>query len=263
MASKQIKENSESDLDQYLKINEFAQKEINRVANWYKLLAWSVTILFSVGAVILYLNFGNSKAEIERTYEERYQKLMNQTIFQIKIDLDSTWRSEKDSIKRKIEQEFSKDSIRLLVRNSARIRIDSIAPKIISTTINESSIPDAFNTYYFINEYYNNAIEKNDAFYLQELMNLYRNTKNENYKKYALKYLNKMFAIYKMPTESYEQLYKKRFGDYKMPEDELKKWLVGNIKTEHPSLDDFFYCLHLYNKKYNKNTSPIDYESIK
>lgn len=128
-------------VEHYEKIQSFAQKEIDRTFTIYKFLFWGLTVLFAIGITVGGIIWGKSVADIESKYESLYQTALNKEKERIRKEINDTWEHERLKINSKINSEFEQENIKALVENTAQIRIDAIADKLIAQQVENKIKP--------------------------------------------------------------------------------------------------------------------------
>jgi len=134
------KENENLPLEEYKKIVEFSQKEIEGVRSYYKWAASIIGLIFIAGTVLTINSFSNLRSDI-RELKEDSKKEVNLLSQKLKADLEVETNTIKNEIISRINKEFDKENIQLLVEQKAKERIDEIADKIIEKKIAERINP--------------------------------------------------------------------------------------------------------------------------
>ena len=114
-------------LNHYKEIVDFANKEINRVHNIYKLIGWGITILFVFGVgVALYL-LGDKFDDIQSSIKLKGEEIESQV---------------GEKVSSRLDDEFKKENIHSLVEEKAKERIGMVADEIISKNIEDKIKPE-------------------------------------------------------------------------------------------------------------------------
>ena len=135
------KENKKEIIEHYEKIQGFAQTEIDRVHKIYKLLAWILGIIFTVGITLATILIDKSVSDIEKKYEQKYLSALEEAKINIRKEIDEELKIARGRIDTEINQEFEKDNIQNMVIDQTKMRIDEIADPIISSQIIEKVNP--------------------------------------------------------------------------------------------------------------------------
>jgi hypothetical protein len=130
-----IKENKNEIVENYEKIQSFAQTEIDRVHKIYKLLAWILGLIFTVGITLASILIDKSVSDIEKKYEQKYLSALDEAKMNIRKEIDDELKIAREKINTEINQEFEKDNIQNMVIDQTKMRIDEIADPIISSQI--------------------------------------------------------------------------------------------------------------------------------
>ena len=152
--------NNLNQLDLYEKILDRSDKEINRIHSMYKLAAYLVTIcatvIIGLGAFIFFSNMNEAKEDATKRVDKLIESV-NQDISNLKVEVRNEMNQSKDSIKtsflkniievesevnKRINAEFDKENISLLVNNTASERIDNIADQLIENQIKNKIRPE-------------------------------------------------------------------------------------------------------------------------
>lgn len=138
-------------LEEYKKIIEFAQKEIEGVRSYYKWAASIIGLIFIAGTFLTFNSFSNLKSDIRElkqdskndinSFKDKSKNEVNIASQRLKADLELESNAIKNEIVSRIDKEFDKENIRLLVEQKAKERIDKIADKIIEKRIAERITP--------------------------------------------------------------------------------------------------------------------------
>lgn len=129
------------DIEHYERIQNFAQNEIERVHKMYKLLAWILGIIFTVGLAIAAILIDKSVSDIDERYEQKYANALEEAKINIRNEIDNELKSSKEKINNEIKTEFEKDNIQKMVIDQTKQRIDEVADPIISSQIIEKVNP--------------------------------------------------------------------------------------------------------------------------
>lgn len=128
-------------VEHYEKIQDFAQKEINRTFTVYKFLFWAIAILLTSGITIGTILIGKSLSDIESKYETKYQESFENARQTIRKEIEYELIKAKEDVSERIEYEFDADNIKKLVETNAQKRIDFIADKLIAIQIENKISP--------------------------------------------------------------------------------------------------------------------------
>ena len=158
----QEKETSEVNpsIKDYKEIVDFANKEIVFVRSAYK---WAIVILGTVLGLILavglyfsYDGFESLRKDMKdfksetktdlALFKENSQKEINLLSQRLQYEIETQTEIIKNEIKDKIEEEFDKEKIHMLVEQKAKERIDKIADRIIEQKIKERIEPQVEST---------------------------------------------------------------------------------------------------------------------
>jgi hypothetical protein len=129
------KESKKKIVEHYEKIQGFAQIEIDRVHKIYKLLAWILGIIFTVGITLATILIDKSVSDIEKKYEQKYLSALEEAKINIRKEIDGELKIAREKINTEINQEFEKDNIQNMVIDQTKMRIDEIADPIIKSQI--------------------------------------------------------------------------------------------------------------------------------
>ncbi len=121
MTDKKNKE--EKELDRYEKIVERAHKEIVGVHRVYKWLGLGLAVIMAAGGTIAWENIESLRSEV------RYHATDMKNQLKEKVDMLER------EVRRRVELEFDKESIRKLVQEEAKKRIDAVADELIGKQI--------------------------------------------------------------------------------------------------------------------------------
>jgi len=144
-------ENENLPLEEYKSIVEFSQRQIERVRSYYIWAASIIGGIFIVGALLIYGNISDIKGEIRELKQEAIRDIesfkdgsksdVDILSQKLKADLEVETNTIKNEIISRINKEFDKENIQLLVEQKAKERIDKIADKIIENKISERITP--------------------------------------------------------------------------------------------------------------------------
>lgn len=107
----------------------------------YKLLAWILGIIFTVGLAIAAILIDKSVSDIDERYEQKYANALEEAKINIRNEIDNELKSSKEKINNEIKTEFEKDNIQKMVIDQTKQRIDEVADPIISSQIIEKVNP--------------------------------------------------------------------------------------------------------------------------
>lgn len=142
---------SNQELADYKQIVEFAQKEIENVRSYYKWAVSIIGLIFIAGTILTISSFSSLKSDIRElkrdskddinSFKDNSKNEVDILSKNLKAGLEFETNSIKNEVISKVEKEFDKENIQLLVEQKAKERIDKIADKIIENKISERINP--------------------------------------------------------------------------------------------------------------------------
>jgi len=174
-------------VENYEKIQNFAQVEIERTHRTFRLFVYVLTLIFTVGIAIAAILIGKSVTDIQDKYERNYQTSVQEMTIEMRRDVNTELDITKQKINDEIKQEFEKENIQNMVIQQTKDRIDKIADPIIESQITRKIDPikkDLKNLQTEIDritfDYYLLAIENDSRPAFIKLYELSNNKKSEN-----------------------------------------------------------------------------------
>lgn len=124
-------------LEYYNKIQAFAQIEIERVYKTFKTLIWTISLVFTVGVAVAAIVIGRSVADVK----EKYERSVEGQFIEIQKNINNQIDSTRKIVNARIEDEFEKENITLLVEHTAKERVDKVADSIITKLVAQKIQP--------------------------------------------------------------------------------------------------------------------------
>jgi|GEM_PF-2597929 len=265
-----MKPKNEDDLkliDHYEKIQDFAQKEIVRSSENYKILLRYLTLAFLFVIGIVWYFMGNTKKELDERYENNYKIALGNAELRLERSVDSIFLKEKKSINEQISKEFSESDIKLLVEKEAQKRIDNIADSIIKTKI-ENYFNDHFarelKIYFDLSYNYEQVMNHSDPRGFLKLVECLDTTKVQRIRDRAFSYIKSILEVWEYnvksdPTIMIKDLQLPNLLDLKDKSVDVQ--LKSNLKN--PDVFDYFLLsVKAYNFRHKTNYMPYEYKKI-
>ncbi len=120
------KEKNNEIIENYEKIQSFAQTEIERTHRTFRIFVYVLASIFTFGIAIAAILIGKSITDIQDKYERNYQTSVQEMTIKMKNVVDSELDITKQKINDEIKQEFEKENVQNIVIQQTKERIGKL-----------------------------------------------------------------------------------------------------------------------------------------